>query len=100
MRLTDISVRNLAAPDRGQKTYLDDSLTGFGVRVSQGGAKSFVLVYGPSRERTTIGRYPAISLQEARAKAREVIAERVLGKERAPSIGFSEALRQFITTHC
>ena len=30
--LTEITLRNLKAPERGQRTYTDDSLTGFGVR--------------------------------------------------------------------
>jgi hypothetical protein len=46
MHLTDIAVRNLRAPERGQVTYADDSLTGFGVRVSPGGTKTFTVVDG------------------------------------------------------
>ncbi|HEY1615073.1 MAG TPA: Arm DNA-binding domain-containing protein, partial [Rhizomicrobium sp.] len=66
MRLTDLTIKSLAAPVTGQQTYTDDDLPGFGVRVSQGGAKAFVLVYGRARRRATIGRYPTITLQEAR----------------------------------
>lgn len=43
--LTEITLRNLKPPERGQKT--DDNLTGFGVRVSQGGTKTS----GPSSDR-------------------------------------------------
>jgi integrase len=50
--LTEIAVRNLKAPERGQVTLTDDGLPGFGLRVSQGGTKSFVLVRGKTRERT------------------------------------------------
>jgi hypothetical protein len=64
MKLTDISVRALRPPERGQKLYIDDTLAGFGVRVSQGGSKTFVLVHGDDRRRLTIGRYPVISLSE------------------------------------
>ena len=46
MRLTDLSIRKLRAPDSGQKTYFDDALPGFGIRVSQGGTKSYVVMYG------------------------------------------------------
>ena len=68
MRLTDISIRALTAPEQGAKIYADDTMPGFGVRVSQGGSKAFTLTMGESRERITIGRYPVISLAEARAR--------------------------------
>ena len=97
MHLTDIVIRNLQPPEKGQVTYTDDSISGFGIRVSQGGVKTFVLVYGRSRTRMTIGRYPTISLADARTKAREVLAEWTLGKHRVPTISFADALTQYIT---
>jgi hypothetical protein len=99
MKLTDLSLKGLKAPTKGQRTYLDDSLVGFGVRVSQGGTKAFVLVHGRSRERTTIGRYPVISLSDARTEAKRILAERTLGYGRAPSVPFEEALDLYIVNH-
>jgi len=100
MRLTDLTVRSLAAPDQGQKTYWDASLPGFGCRVSQGGTRSFVVMHGRSRQLTTIGRFPLVSLSQARQRAKEILAERVLGKTRAPShISFGEAAGKFLDTH-
>jgi hypothetical protein len=61
--LTEITLRNLKAPERGQKTYTDDSLTGFGVRVLQSGTKTFTLVYGVNRQRLTIGAIRSFRLQ-------------------------------------
>lgn len=52
-RLTDMTIRGLPAPATDQKTYLDDALQGFGVRVSQGDTKTFVVVYGTARRRIT-----------------------------------------------
>ena len=92
MRLTDIVVRNLSAPETGQKTYRDDALSGFCVRVSQAGAKAFVLVHGSERQFTTIGRYPIIGLAEARAEAKRILAERTLGKRLPKRMLFSDAL--------
>lgn len=63
MRLTDISIRSLTPPERDQKMYPDENLPGFGVRVSQGGTKTFVLVHEINRRRETIGRYPTLTLQ-------------------------------------
>ena len=39
MHLTDLTVRSLKPPERGQRDYADDALPGFAVRVSQGGTK-------------------------------------------------------------
>jgi integrase len=94
--LTEIAVRNLKAPERGQVTLTDDGLPGFGLRVSQGGTKSFVLVRGKTRERVTIGRYPVISLAGARSEAKRILAERTLGRARPKSIAWDEAKTLFL----
>ena len=78
-RLTDLSIRAFAPPESGQVIHLDDQLPGFGVRVSQGGSKTFVLTYGKERKRVTIGRYPVVSLAQARDLAKKHLAEITLG---------------------
>lgn len=99
MHLTDLTLKRLRVPEKGRATYSDDSVPGFGVRVSAGGAKSFVLLLGRSRKRVTIGRYPNITLSDARSHARELIAARVLGKEDLPSMKFEDAIPIFIAAH-
>ncbi|WP_167647445.1 tyrosine-type recombinase/integrase [Mameliella alba] len=94
--LSDRTLKSLPAPDSGQVTYWDSSLSGFGVRVSQGGAKSFVVVYGPNRTRKTIGRYPTISLKQAREKAKELKAAFTLGLDQQRSITWAEARQLFL----
>ena len=84
------------APETGQITYWDNSLAGFGVRVSQGGTKTFVLVHGPNRQRVTIGRYSTLSLREARGEARRLFAEITLGVNKKPTVPFAEARRLFL----
>jgi integrase len=96
MRITDATIRSLRAPENGAKIYVCDQLDGFGIRVSQAGTKAFVLTYGKRRERITIGRYPVISLQDARAEAKRILAERTLGKHRPARLRASEALLRFI----
>lgn len=97
MRLTDMTIKMLAAPERNQRTYFDDSLPGFGCRVTAAGVRSFVVVHGRNRQITTIGRYPVVSLSQARQRAREVLAERVLGKTHTPShVAFGEAVETFL----
>jgi len=72
MRLTDISIRKLKLLDVGQKMYRDDTLPGFGIRVSKK-YKTFVVMYGSKRQLKTIGRYPDLSLADARKKARAIL---------------------------
>ena len=96
VNLTDLKVKTLPLPERGQVTYWDDSQSGFGVRVSQGGTKSFVLVHGVNRQRLTLGRYPTISLRQARDQAKKKQAQIILGMEQNRSISFKEAREIFL----
>jgi integrase len=96
MRLTDVSVRALPLPEKGQKTHWDDTLQNFGCRVSQGGSKSFVVQHGPDRRLVTIGRYPVVSLADARVEAKRVLAELTLGKRRPRTARWDEALEQYL----
>ncbi len=91
-----MAIKSLKPPERGQTTYWDAGLPGFGVRVSQGGTKSFVVVSGINRQRETLGRYPAISLKQARARAKNLLAEITLGISRYKSIQFDEARGLFL----
>lgn len=76
--LTDKTVKTIPLPDKGQQIYFDTILTGFALRVSQGGAKTFLCVYGENRRKVTIGRYGIITLQQARERARYILAQSVL----------------------
>lgn len=96
MRLTDISVKALKPKDGGVAIYYDDAITGFGVRVSEGGTKSYILTHGARRRRETIGRVGVISLQDARAEAKRRLAEYTLGRERPRSIGWTDALEEYL----
>lgn len=99
MKLTDLLVKRLKAPDTGQKTYFDETLRGFGVRVSQGGTKSFIVMYGPLRKLRTIGRYPALSLADARKEAKRVQAEVLDHSDHSHQperVDFAEARRRFL----
>ena len=100
MRLTDLQIKKLKAPEAGQKTYFDEGLPGFGLRVSQGGTKSFVVMYGKRRQLRTIGRYPATSLAEARLEAKRIQVEvtlvDALPTTTASKISFAKARAQFL----
>ena len=98
MLLTDISVRALKPTDR-QRTYFDASLPGFGVRVSPGGTKTFVLMHGQHRQLTTIGRLGIISLADARAAAKRILAQKTLGQHEPRTRTFGEAYELFKAEH-
>jgi integrase len=96
MKLTDITLRALQAPATGVTVYFDDTLTGFGVRVSQAGTKSFVLTHGTRRQRETLGRVGVVSLQEARAEAKRRLAEYTLGKDKPRAMGWDSAKSEYL----
>ena len=81
--LTDIAVKNVALPMRGQIEIWDARVRGFGLRVSHAGTRAFVLVYrfnGRPR-RLTLGRYPTLSLSEARGLANAALRTIALGTD-------------------
>jgi integrase len=86
LHLTDRTLRALET-EKSQETFWDDSLHGFGVRVSgTSNRKSFILRYrghNGRRPRLTIGAYPAISLADARDTARELLVEAARGNDPA-----------------
>ena len=84
MRLTKTVVAKLEAPpDKAELTYYDDDLKGFGVRARRGGKKSWVAVYriGSKVRRVTIGDATIVGPDEARSRAREVLAKADLGED-------------------
>jgi len=81
LRLSDVGLRSLPSPENGTVDYWDAGLPSFGIRVSQGGAKTFILKTFNSRR--SIGRFGIISLAEARAEAKRQLAEKTLGRARS-----------------
>lgn len=71
--LTELTIRKLSNPEKGSQKHLDPSLPGFGIRCSAR-AKSFFVMYGSERRLKTLGKWPELSLKEARQAARQVLA--------------------------
>ncbi len=94
LALSDAKLRSLSPPEKGQRDFWDTALKGFGVRVSQGGSKTFILNIDNSRR--SLGRYGVISLAEARDAAKRVLAERTLGHVRPQQITFPQARDTFL----
>lgn len=76
IRLTDTYVKSLK-PQANRYIVYDAALPGFGIRVAESGAKTWVVLTRLSgkRKRITIGRYPAVSLTAARETARQTMAD-------------------------
>ena len=73
--MTARAVAALAVPSSGQADYWDADLPGFGLRVSYGGRRAWVLRYrvrGRLR-RLTLGAYPHMTLADARRAARAAL---------------------------
>jgi integrase len=82
-RLTDQLVRNASIPATTQAFLWDAQIAGFGLRVTPGGAKSFIAqhrVNGRTR-RVTIGSYPDWTVQAAREMAKELKREMDCGRD-------------------
>lgn len=95
VNLTDAGIRALTAPATGQKTVWDKG-SPLGVRVSQGGSKTFVVMLG-SGQRHTIGRVGVVKLTDAREEAKRIIAAKTLGLiEKESTVTFGEALPLFL----
>lgn len=95
---TDLIIKTLPLPEKHQRSYWDASLSGFGIRISKGGARTWVVLCPRAKVRTveTIGRYPAVSLQEARGEAKRRLAEATLGKHRPRSVRWDTAVEGYL----
>src|SRR5215217_6275794 len=75
LRLTVAAIDRIQPPHTGQVEYYDTHLPAFGIRLSYSGAKAwFVMtrIHG-KLTRITLGRHPALTLAQARDKARLVV---------------------------
>src|SRR4029434_2304582 len=72
---TNFTAKGLSAlkPATVRIDYWDESLPGFGLRITPDGQKTWTVMYrfGGRKRRNTLGAYPALSLADARKLARE-----------------------------
>ncbi|MEX0953653.1 MAG: integrase arm-type DNA-binding domain-containing protein [Rhizobiaceae bacterium] len=73
--LTAASVERLKPPSTGQIEYYDRRLPSFGLRISHKGTRAWFVMTRVNGKlaRLTLGRYPGLSLADARQKAGEAI---------------------------
>src|SRR5262249_12653182 len=81
--LTAAAVERLKVPRAGQVEYYDRRLPAFGVRLSYQGSKAWFVMTRLDGKliRVTLGRFPALSLAEAREEARRVANLAGAGKD-------------------
>ena len=72
-KMTARSIEAIKPPESGQVDYWDADNPGFGLRISAGGRRAWIVMYrrGGVKRRLTLGTYPALSLADARKKAGE-----------------------------
>lgn len=96
IHLTDLSVKALK-PSDNYVTYWSDTTPGFGIRVGKK-SRTWSVMRGRARERVTIGRYPAVSLSDARREALRLLAEEASGPRPATKT-FRDARGEFLAEH-
>jgi integrase len=87
IRFTDRTLKALKAPPRPKQIdYFDDSLPGFGLRVSYNGRKAWIVLYRCNgvKGRLTLGRFDVLPLAEAREQARDALKAAARGDD--PSV--------------
>src|SRR5262249_24736672 len=92
---TDLSLKNLPAPKRGQIT-LAEANSPLRVRISQGGSITFFVTLDGSGRRHIIGRLGEVSLKDARDAARRLRAEKTLGRVLPTPVSLETARTQYL----
>jgi integrase len=107
--LTDALIRGLRPPAEGRLELADAACRGLWLRVTASGTKSFAFRYrarGARRvERLTLGKYPDVSLRDARARADKLRAQIAAGKNpsahkrEASARSFAALAERYVTEH-
>jgi integrase len=87
IHFTDRTLRALKPPPRPKQVdYFDDTLPGFGLRVSYKGRKSWIVLYRCNgvKGRLTLGRFDVVPLVDAREQARNALRAATRGDD--PSV--------------
>src|SRR4249920_702630 len=84
MKLTRVAVERLRLPPgKGELITFDDEIPGFGVRLREGGSRSWIVQYkiGPKHRRLTLGSTALLDPAKAREWARDLLAKVRLGRD-------------------
>lgn len=112
MKITKLSVDKLAIPEAqiknrtAQKRFYDESMKGFGVRVTSGGTKAFFIEKWVNNKlrRITIGHYPHLTVEQARKEAQKLLGQIAVGidpvaekkEKKAKSVTLKEVFAEYL----
>ncbi len=96
INFTKAIIDTLPIPDSGKRdTYHDIKTTGLQLRITSNGVKTFSVfrrIKGGNPERVTLGRYPGMTIEQARKSAAEINLHIIAGKN--PADRLREAKRE------
>ena len=114
-RLTNVSLERITPPSSGRDEHFDTVVIGLALRVTKGSAMSWSYIYrldGLNR-RITLGKYPEVTLKEARSGAREAARLVAIGEDPALQRfearqkaaqgrrnSFAYVAKEFVEKHC
>jgi len=108
--LTDLTLRKLAAAGANRTEIWDSRVPGLGVRVSKAGTKTFILMFRHRglKRRMTLGRYPTLTLADARDKAIDALRVVTAGSDPIlqsqdhddASFQFATVVDAYVERHC
>lgn len=106
MKLTKSAIDKLTPPSQGYAMHWDNTLRGFGLRITSSGIRSFIIQQriNGKEHRATLGRYGILTPEQARNEAIKFLSQIARGvdpiaekaKARAQSVTLKEALETYI----
>lgn len=110
LKFTKLALDALSLPDPGERAVVsDEKATGLQLRFTSNGVKTFSVfrrIKGGQPERVTLGRYPDMTIEQARRKAAEVNAAIEGGANPAAAkrahkaeLTFGDLVREYIERH-
>jgi len=109
INFTKATLEALPSPGTGRSEYQDTKIPGLKIRVTSKGVKTFCVlkrVKGGAPLRSTLGRFPEMSIEQARRQAMFVLSEIAEGGNPAEvkralkgELAFSDLFELYITRH-
>jgi integrase len=105
VKLSKSSIDKLPIPTSGYSLHWDDTLAGFGLRITSSGVRSFIVQkrIGGKERRSTLGRYGVLTPEQARREAQKFLGQVAQGtdpvaakfKAHAESVTLKDALNAY-----
>lgn len=106
MKLSKTSIDKLTIPASGYSLHWDDTLAGFGLRITASGVRSFIVQkrINGKEHRSTIGRYGTLTPEQARKEAQKFLGQVAQGidpiatriKAKAEAVTLKDALDAYL----